>query len=122
VRAAAILIAAALAAGGCISYKSGLDLPDPGRLQCGVTTRCEVYERFGLPDTIRRRAEGLVLTYEVGGGRGYSVGAGWQVVSFTTTETRFSRRSLEIVLDPADLVTTARWTDGAGRTRDLAGE
>ncbi len=116
---AAALLAAALLAPGCISHKSGLDLPDPGGLVPGATTREEIYERFGLPDGIRRRSDGVVLTYEIGGGRGYAVGAGWRSVGLSTSETRWVRESLEIVLDPADRVAAARWTGADGRARRL---
>lgn len=116
---ALLLLAAAFSASGCISHKSGLDLPDPAGLQAGTTTRAEVYERFGLPDGIRRRADGVVLTYEIGAGRGYAVGVGWRAVGLSTTEERFTREALEIVLDPGDRVVAARWTDGEGKPRDL---
>ena len=115
----AALLCAALLGAGCISHKSGLDLPDPDCLVPGATTREEVYVRFGLPDGIRRRADGVVLTYEIGGGRGYAVGAGWRSVGLSTSETRFVREALEIVLDPADRVVAARWTDAEGRGRGL---
>lgn len=117
-----LLLAAALAAAGCISYKSGIDLPDPAGLGPGTTTREEVYERFGLPDGIRRRAGRVVLTYEVGGGRGFAVGAGWHAISLTTTETRFSREALEIFLDSSDRVCAARWTGRDGGVREIGAE
>ena len=117
-----VLLAAALASAGCISYKSGIRLPDPAGIRLGETTRGEVYERFGLPDGIRRRAEGTVLTYEIAAGRGWAVSAGWSGASFSTTETRFTRQSLEILLDEGDRVAGARWTDGLGRAREIGTE
>lgn len=118
-KAARVLLAAALFSAGCISYKSGIDLPDPASLRAGVTTRAEVYERFGIPDGIRRREGRVVLTWEIGGGRGYAVAAGWNGMGLSTRETRFTRSTLDVWLDPSDRVSAARWTDAEGRPRTL---
>jgi hypothetical protein len=121
VRAAAALLLV-IASTGCVSYRSGLPLPDPADLRPGETTREEVYERFGIPDRICARGECVALTYEVGGGRGYAVGLVWRGTGFSANETRFARDSLVILLDPADRVSAARWTDGEGTSRLLGTE
>ena len=104
--AAALLLLVTLA--GCQTAAENR----PGRpmmvLLPGETTREQVIQGLGTPQTIRLRGEYTILTYSFRRAEGSAVGLGNILISFIIGETLAAQDNLDIVFGPDNRVTKVR--------------
>lgn len=102
------LLTVLVVASGCTITQTGTPLPPDPPITPGVTTRRELFDRYGLPSRIRYRREDQILIYNFSQGKGMGFGVGAFGILFNFSHQQIATDTLTVTIGPDGRVLDAR--------------